>query len=332
MREMAVMTGLARRMVTVPRIIIVTVVLAAIAAMLVPVSFPAPDQGLAIQAPGSSGSLGSPASWWDPRGWFGGGGGGASASHAIAAYKPAAGRPPGDVAGQDPHKPAHRVRQLPARDGYTQLYQMSDGTEQAVVSAGPVNYQAPSGAWAPISTAVRPSRQPGYSLQNTTSAFQSFFGSAAGQLVRFSAPGGGWVTIGVSGARSLHPAARGDTVTYAGVAQGVSLSYEVTPQSLVEKIILASPGAAAALAGLRFTVRTGGGLTPVAQRDGSIALARDGVPVLTLPKPFMTDATPSASSPYGYGWSPLVGQHAAVNAKAGTVTLALSADAGWLGR
>lgn len=70
---MAVVTGLARRMVTVPGIIIVTVVLAAIAVMLVPVSFPAPDHGPASRAPGADGSLGSLLSWRGPRGWSGGG-------------------------------------------------------------------------------------------------------------------------------------------------------------------------------------------------------------------------------------------------------------------
>lgn len=101
--------------------------------------------GLAVQAPGSSGSMHS-LPWWDPRGWFGGGGGGgAPATHTIAGYKPAAGRAPVKVAGQGAAgKPAHRVRQLPARDASMQVFQMSDGTEQAVVSAGPVNYQAPS--------------------------------------------------------------------------------------------------------------------------------------------------------------------------------------------
>src|SRR5262245_16482517 len=67
--------------------------------------------GLTVQAPGSNGSVQSH-HWWDPRGWFGGGGGGgggAPSSHAIAAWKPAAGRPPGHVAGQGPHQPAHRV-------------------------------------------------------------------------------------------------------------------------------------------------------------------------------------------------------------------------------
>ena len=286
--------------------------------------------GLAVQAPGSNGSVHS-LPWWDPRSWFGGGGG-APATHAIADYKPAAGRPPGQVAGQGPHKRAHRVRQLPAKGQYTQVYQMSDGTEQAVVSAGPVNYQAPSGAWAPISTAVKSSSQPGYKYQNTTNTFQSFFGATASQLVRFNAPGGGWLTIGVAGARALRPVVSGDTVSYAGIAPGVSLSYEVTRQSLKERITLASATAASSLASLRFSVRAGGGLTPAALPDGSIALTRDGVPALTLPKPFMTDATPSASSPYGFAWSPKVAQHTTWDPATGTLRLSLSADAGWLGQ
>ena len=286
--------------------------------------------GLAVQAPGSNGSARSH-HWWDPRGWFGGGGSGAPSSHAIADWKPAAGRPPGRVAGDGPHKAAHRVRELPAkRDAYTRVYQMSDGTQQAVVSAGPMNYRTSSGAWAPISTAVRPSARPGYRYQDTANTFGSFFGSTASQLVRFDAPGGGWVTIGVSGARQLRPAASGDSVTYAGVAPGVSLSYQVTPQALKERITLASPAAASSLAALRFTVRAGGGLTPAALRDGSIALTRDGVPALTLPKPFMTDARPDASSPYGLAWSPKVAQHATWDAAAHAMGLTLSADSAWL--
>src|SRR5712672_2011692 len=37
--------------------------------------------GLAVQAPGSSGSVHS-VPWWDPRGWFGGGGGGSGSTSA----------------------------------------------------------------------------------------------------------------------------------------------------------------------------------------------------------------------------------------------------------
>ncbi|HEX6520904.1 MAG TPA: DNRLRE domain-containing protein, partial [Streptosporangiaceae bacterium] len=285
--------------------------------------------GVAVQAPGSQGSVHS-LPWWDPRGWFGGGGG-APAAHAIADYKPPAARPPGRVAGQGPRRPAHRVRELASeRTEYSSTYQMSDGTRQQVISAGPVNYRTPSGAWAPVSTAVVKSPRAGYTFQNVTGGYQSFFGSSAAQLVRFDAPGGGWVRIGLAGAHVTAPKASGDTVTYAGVAPGVSLSYEVTPRSLVERITLASPAAAKSLSSLRFTVQAGGGLTAQPQKNGSITLGRGAMPVLTLPAPFMTDARKDASSPYGYAWSPKVTRHVARDARTGTLSLSLSPDAAWL--
>jgi RHS repeat-associated protein len=286
--------------------------------------------GLAVQAPGSQGSV-HQLPWWDPRGWFGGGGGGAPAAHTIADYKPPVARPPGRVAGQGPHKPAHRVRELTSeRTEYSSTYEMSDGTRQQVISAGPVNYQTSSGQWAPISTKVQRSRKAGFAFQDVANTFGSYFGSSAAQLVRFDAPGGGWVRIGLAGAHVAAPKASGSTVTYA-VAPGVSLSYTVTPQSLVERISLASPVAAKSLASLRFTVQAGGGLTAQPRQNGSVTLSRGAMPVLTLPAPFMTDAREDASSPYGFAWSPKVAQHVTRDAKTGTLTLAVTPSAAWLG-
>jgi hypothetical protein len=137
-----------------------------------------PGHGVAAQAPGSQGSVHS-LPWWDPRGWLGGGGG-APAAHAIADYKPAAARPPGRVAGQGPHKPAHRVRELTSkRTEYSSTYQMPDGTRQQVISAGPVNYQTSPGQWAPISTKVRRSPKAGFAFQDVANTFGSYFGSSA---------------------------------------------------------------------------------------------------------------------------------------------------------
>ncbi len=129
--------------------------------------------------------------------------------------------------------------------------------------------------------------------------FGSFFGSTTGQLVRFEAPGGGWLSVGLDGVHAGRPKVAGTTVTYAGVAPGVDLSYRVTPEALKESITLASPAAASSLS---YTITVGGGLTPWQRPDGPIAFSRDGVggpPVLVLPKPFMTDARPDPSSPYG---------------------------------
>lgn len=115
--------------------------------------------------------------------------------HAIAGFRPAAGRPAGHVAGhvagQGPGRPAHRVGEVAsARTQFSRTYALSDGTRQQVISAGPVNYRTPSGGWAPVSTAVVKSSRAGYAFQNVTNAYRSFFGSSS-QLVRFELPGQG---------------------------------------------------------------------------------------------------------------------------------------------
>src|SRR5262249_62033437 len=119
--------------------------------------------------------------------------------------------------------PVHRVRELTGkRNGYSGVYQLSAGQRQAVISAGPVNYLDPAGKWEPISTAVRPSSQPGYQYQDISNVFQSYFGSAAGRLVRFDAPGGGWVSIGLANGRVNRLRGSGDTGTDASIAPGGS--------------------------------------------------------------------------------------------------------------
>ncbi|HEV3382911.1 MAG TPA: DNRLRE domain-containing protein, partial [Trebonia sp.] len=287
------------------------------------------SSGLAVQAAGSSGSVHS-LPWWDPRGWFGGGGAAAPSSKVLDDNVAAV---PRDEAmpKQAALGPVRRVRELTAkRTEFSRTYLLSDGELQTAISAGPENYRTGSGSWAPISTNVVRSAKPGYAFANVTNTFGSYFGSSAGSLIRFDAPGGGWLAMGLDGADVRAPHVSGDTVTYAGVAPGVSLSYEVTPQSLVERITLSSAAAAKALPSLRFVIRTGGGLTPQAQKNGSITLSEGTAPVLVLPAPFMTDSRAQASSPYGYAWSPQVTQHATWDAATHTMGVSLSAGASWL--
>jgi hypothetical protein len=149
--------------------------------------------------------------------------------------------------------------------------------------------------------------------------------------VRFEAPGGGWLSIGLDGGHASRPVVAGDTVTYRGVAAGADLSYRVTPDALKESITLASPSAAASSFG--FMIRVGGGLVPWQRPDGSIALSRDGVggaPVLVLPKPVMTDSRPDRWSPYGTAWSPQVTQRVTWDAAAAALHVTVTPDAGWL--
>ena len=311
----------------------VLVAVAGLVVSLVPAA-QAPSPGRpapGIQPAGSFGSL-QHYPWWDPRHWT------ERSAPASTVLPDAVNAVP--HRGRLPHQAALRLARRVAelagrRSENARVYQLSDGRLQAVISAVPVNYRDPSGRWQPISTAVRQAARPGYAYANTTNTFRSFFGATASQLVRFEAPGGGWLSIGLAGGRVGRPRVSGDTVTYSNLAPGVGLSYQVTPQSLKERITLASAAAASSLASAVFLVRAGGGLVPYQRPDGAIVLSRDGTggaPVLVLPAPFMTDARPDRSSPYGMAWSPKVSQHASWDAAAGLMRLTVTADAGWLGQ
>jgi len=285
-------------------------------------SRPAP----AVLAPGSAGSV-SHHPWWDPRGWLGSGGGVPKPRTIAAAGGPHAGRLPRQVAVPAPR----RVRELTARrTADTRVYQLSDGRLQAAVSAVPVNYQDSRGRWQPIDTTVAPSTRPGYAYGSTSNTFRSFFGTTPGRLVRFEAPGGGWLEVGLDGAHAGRPRAAGNTVTYPGVVPGAGLEYQVTPDALKESITLASPSAAASYS---YTIRVGGGLIPWQRRGGQVVFSRGepgSPPVLVLPAPFMTSARKDASSPYGRVRSPQVAQHVTWDPAARTLRVTVSADAAWL--
>jgi RHS repeat-associated protein len=299
---------------------------------LAPARVASPRPAARIQAPGSSGSL-QHLPWWDPRGWLAGGGGTVPKPRVLADNVAAV---PGTrrILRQAAMRPVHRVRELTGkRDEYTRVYQLSDGRLQAVVSGVPANYRDAAGRWQPINTNVSRSATPGYAYDNVSNTFGAFFGGAASRLVRFDAPGGGWLTLGLAAGRVGKPRVAGDTVSYVGVAPGVDLSYQVTPTSLKERITLASAAAAASLASLPFTVSAGGGLAPYQRRDGSIVWSRDGVggaAVLIVPAPVMTDSRPDRASPYGVAWSPKVTQRARWDAATRTLQVAVAADAGWL--
>src|SRR5260370_42164774 len=118
---------------------VILTVLALVAGGVPPVAFtghPAGQPAPGILAPGSSGSIGHH-SWWDPRSWFGGDGANASKPRVLAATGgPQVGRMPVQAKMPAPR----RVRELTARrSATTRVYQLSDGRQQAVISAVPVN-------------------------------------------------------------------------------------------------------------------------------------------------------------------------------------------------
>ena len=213
------------------------------------------------------------------------------------------------------------------RSEYSRTFLLSDGQRQAVISAGPVNYRDAAGRWEPVSTTVTRSPRAGWSFENTTNVFGSFFSSDPARLVRFRLPAGGWLQTGLPGARRVAPRVSGSTVSYPGILPGVTLEYAVSPTGLKERIVLAS--ASADVAGLRFTVTAGGGLVPRAMPGGATGWYSAAVLALVSPAPFMTDARVDRSTPLGHPWSP-VGQRTSWDAARSVQTVTLAPDRKWL--
>ena len=215
-------------------------------------SRPAPG----VLAPGSQGSAG-PHPWWDPWGWFRSGGPDAPHGRTIAADGgPQVGRRLHQAAAPVPR----RVREVVGkRNANTRVYRLADGRSQADISAGPMNYLDRTGRWQPINTTVRRVARPGYVDGNTTNTFRSYFGSSAGRLVRFEAPGAGTLSLALDGASAKAPHVTGSTISYTDVAAAASLRYQVTPSALKESITLAAPSAVSSYS---YTIKVGGGLVP----------------------------------------------------------------------
>ncbi|HEX9030339.1 MAG TPA: DNRLRE domain-containing protein, partial [Streptosporangiaceae bacterium] len=287
---------------------------------------PGPPPAGVVLAPGSQGSSSS-LPWWDPRGWFSAGTQ-APASTAVPGTDLAIPTRPKAVR-QAPAPRAHRVRELTSkRSEFSRTFQLSNGQRQAVISAGPVNYRDHAGRWQPVNTAVTRSVRAGWSLQNTTNVFGSFFGTDPARLVRFSLPAGGWLQTGLPGGRRVTPRVSGNTVTYPQILPGVTLEYSVSPSGLKERIVLAS--ASADVAGLRFTVTAGGGLVPRAMSGGGTGWYAGSQLMLVSPAPFMTDARADKSSPLGHPWS-TVGQRTSWDAARSTETVSVVPSQAWLG-
>ncbi|MET7749730.1 DNRLRE domain-containing protein [Micromonospora sp. NPDC005367] len=224
--------------------------------------------------------------------------------------------------------PQKRVKELPEkRTANSKTYQLSDGRTQAEISAAPVHYKDSEGRYQPIDTTVRPTNEKGYVQGNSTNSFTSLFGDSSDELARFERDGRS-IELGLSGAaKAVTPKVSGSTVTYAGVAGGADVVYDVTSTALKEKIVLRK--APAGPVSWTFTLDTAG-LTAQQREDGSIAFVRagGGEPVFVMPAPFMYDDKDDKDSPHGKVWSEKVTQKVAQSGGRSTITV--TPDAGWL--
>ena len=271
------------------------------------------QHGLAIQAPGDKGWSASSRPGDSTFGWSP-----AVAKGQVAGHAPA----------YDPH--AKVVKELTSRrTANSDFYQLSDGRVQEKVSAGAVNFRDARGVWQPISTRVSAvSGHGGFTVGATANSFSTYFSGNASSLVRLE-QGSAFVEMGADGARSGAPLVSGSTVTYPSTYPGVELQYQVTAQGVKEQIVLSkapAPGASFA-----FTLKVGG-FVPRQLPGGAIGLygTESADPVFVIPAPYMADAHPDASSPYGVSYSAKVGQSMSFDKATGVMRLTVKPDAAWL--
>jgi RHS repeat-associated protein len=223
----------------------------------------------------------------------------------------------------EPPGPPVRVRELTEhRTAASRMFELSNGQVEAEVSAQPQYFRGGDGQWRPIDTTVRAQAGNGYVFGNDTNGFASSFGDGTDQLARFAFEGTK-VDLGIdSPDKPVQPKVERDSVTYPGAFDGADLLYQVTGDSLKEKILLAAPPKDPTY---RFTLRLDG-VTAEAQPDGSIAFFRggEGAPLYTMPAPFMFDANADAKKAHSDKVSQTVEQ------RDGTITVTVRADAAWL--
>ncbi|MFB7608636.1 golvesin C-terminal-like domain-containing protein [Streptomyces gardneri] len=229
--------------------------------------------------------------------------------------------PPGKAA----VKPQRVAELTDRRTPHARYWKLSDGRVQAEVSAEPTAYRSGK-SWKDIDPTVTAAGSGGFAFTNTTNVARTSFGADAAKLLRFEAGNGHAVTLGLEGAGTLAPTAKGDTVTYKDAVAGADLTYQVGPGRVKENIVLdARPTGPVTFT---FTLDAGG-LTPKAGKDGSIRFYGEGAdPVLVVPAAFMTDARKDASSPYGTGHSSAVEQKLVRAGKGWKLTV--TPDAKWL--
>ncbi|MFB7219077.1 hypothetical protein, partial [Streptomyces sp. NPDC056227] len=103
-----------------------------------------------------------------------------------------------------------RVKELTGRrTSQARFWQLSDGRVEAELSAVPLSYRSGT-SWKPIDTSVRATEDKGFDFANIANTGRTWFGSDAKKLVRFKAPDGRSVTLGLEGAKGgLTPHAKG---------------------------------------------------------------------------------------------------------------------------
>jgi hypothetical protein len=215
--------------------------------------------------------------------------------------------------------PQERVEVPRLRTRNSRTYRTPEGFLEAVVSAGPSNYQDTSGDWQPIDNTLVATSTPGYAWKNKADRYRVLLpANLADAPVRIER-GSVWISFQPVGA-TAQGTTSGNTVTYRDAFPGVTISFAAIGDGVKEQIVLAN---ASVPTSYTFQVQTSPGLSFKPNSAGGLDVYQDATFQFALPAPFMTDAShrlEGFSRAVSFRTSPIPGG----------ISLAVVVDPAWL--
>ncbi|NLE22722.1 MAG: DNRLRE domain-containing protein, partial [Actinobacteria bacterium] len=217
------------------------------------------------------------------------------------------------------------VRELEdLRTATSATYLLSNGLRRTKVSSTPIHFKDKNGTWREFDAALVPSTESGVFTAKALPFGLGLAAEPAGGSAATLYSGGYAVGFALEGEAEKAGSASGSTMTYAGVAEGASSSYEVLPGGLEQKLTLTSSSAP----NTYTTVVTHPGLELRADKAGTFGFYARGQkdPLLALSSLTVFD------SAKGAGELPAFCDEAKMTVKpgAGISTLTYSVPEEWL--
>lgn len=176
---------------------------------------------------------------------------------------------------------------------YSNTVLNEDGSYTAKIAAGPVNYQAESGAWLPISNDLVEAPGAAYAVENEANDYTvSIPENPAVTPVRFETEDA-WVTMKLAGSDDVEPGVDGDEASFEDLVPAADeVVYRATDTGVKESITLDTPPTAAV--SYSYVLSTPEGVTPHLTGNGVVEFrnAQDAL-VLLIPAGHMLDSTPA---------------------------------------
>lgn len=208
-------------------------------------------------------------------------------------------------------------QELPAlRTRTSHTYLGSDGTYQAQIFSGSINYQDANGKWQPIDNTLVPSSDKGVAYQNTANHYHLQLPPTLQASVRISA-GDAWVAFSLKGA-SGKASTKEATATYTDALPGLDVTYEASNDLVKETMTLRN---ATALPSVTYQLQLSPGLSATVNATGGLDVGdAKGQLIFSLEKPFMVDAAGTRSDAVSLK----------LDQASGGQTFTLAADPAWL--